>query len=124
MPALLKIKRSIDNEVWKINFTLDVASIPESDKELMRKFGEPEINVGGTFIVAEVGDFTLPDKYIKVKSGLPFLQEFDSKSPDFLTGVKEKALAFEEEFIVRYTQAFTDLRSSEDTFTGERIENI
>jgi hypothetical protein len=124
MPALLKIKRSIDNEVWKINFTLDVASIPESDKELMRKFGEPEINVGGTFTVAEVGDFTLPDKYIKVKSGLPFLQEFDSKSPDFLTDVKEKALAFEEEFIVRYTQAFTDLRSSEDTFTGERIENI
>jgi len=124
MPALLKIKRSIENDVWRINFNLDAASIPESDKELMRKFGEPEINVGGTFTVPEVGDFTLPDKYIKVRSGLPFTQEFDSKSPEFLTDVQEKALAFEEEFVSRYAQAFTDLRVSQDTFTGERVENI
>jgi hypothetical protein len=124
MPALLKIKRSIDNEVWKINFTLETASIPESDKELMRKFGEPEINVGGTFTVAGLGDFTLPDKFIKVKSGLPYLQEFDAKSPDFSANTQEKALAFEEEFVTRYAQAFTTLRSSEDTFTGERVENI
>lgn len=127
MPALLKIKRSIDNEIWKINFSLDVSSIPENDKELMRKFGEPEINLGGTFTVPGGGGgttFTLPDKYIKVKSGLPYTQEFDSKSPDFSADTQNKALAFEEEFIVRYTQAFTDLRESVDSFTGERIENI
>jgi hypothetical protein len=127
MPALLRIKRFIDNDVWKINFALDLTSLPESDKDLMRKFGEPEINVGGTitYVISEVeSTYTLPDKYIKIKSGLPYTQEFDSKSPDFLEAVQVKALAYEEEFISRYSAAFEDLRTNADSFTGERVQNI
>lgn len=124
MPALLKIKRSIENEVWKISFNLDSSSIPESDKALMYKFGEPEINVGGTFLTGDANEYVLADKYIKVKSGLPFTQEFDAKSPAFSSATQIKAEAFEAEFIVRYTAAFTTLRNTVDTFSGESIENI
>jgi hypothetical protein len=124
MPALLKIKRSIDNDVWKITFSLDLASLSESDKDLIRKFGEPQINVGGIFLSGTENEYTLPDKYIRVRTHLPFTQEFDSKSPSFSENTQVKALAFQQFFVEQYSQAFTDLRDNPDTFTGEYIENI
>jgi hypothetical protein len=124
MPALLKIKRVIENDVWKINFALDTASLPESDKELIRKFGEPQINVGGTFLSGGANEYILPDKYIRVRTDLPYTQEFDSKSIGFETNTEVKALAFQTFFVNAYAQAFATLRESVDTFTGEYIENI
>jgi hypothetical protein len=127
MPALLRIKRYIDNDIWKINFSLDLSNLPESDKDLMRKFGEPEIDTGGTFTVPSMGgdtEYTLPNKFIKIKSGLPYTQEFDSKSPVFENDTQNKALAYEQEFISRYSEAFQNLRNNLDTFTGESVENI
>lgn len=124
MPALLKIKREISNDVWVLNFSLDVSKLPESDKELMQKFGEPEINTGGTFLASTANEYILPDKYIKVRSGLPFTQTFDSKSPDFVSDTQAKAVAYQTAFVTKYTQAFTTLRTQEDEFTGEFLENI
>lgn len=124
MPALLKIKRFIDNDVFKITFSLDNTTLPESDKELLRKFGEPTIDIGGVYTPSSGTTYTLPSKYIRVKSDLPFTQEFDGKSVDFAENTKEKALIFQETFIAAYNDAFATLRAEADTFTGEQIENI
>jgi hypothetical protein len=124
MPVQLKTKRFIENDVWKLNFTLDTANLPESDKELIRKFGEPQINVGGTFLAGGADEYILPDKYIRVRTDLPYTQEFDSKSVGFDTNTEAKALAFQIFFENAYEQAFTTLRESVDTFTGEYIKNI
>lgn len=124
MPALLKIKRSIDNDIWKINFSLDLASLAESDKDLMRKFGEPQINIGGVFLLGDPDEYTLPDQYIKVRSALPYTQEFDSKSPDFELNTQAKVEAFQTNFTTLYAAAFVDLRTNADTFTGEYLINI
>ena len=124
MPALLRIKRYIDNDIWNLTFTLAVDKLPESDKELMRKFGEPEINIGGTFLADTANAYTLPDKYVKVRSDLPYTQQFDSKTAEFGTNTQVKVLAFQDDFVAKYSAAFTALRESVDTFTGEFIENI
>ena len=124
MPTILKIKRSIENDIWKINFSLDISSLSENDKELIRKFGEPQINIGGAFLAETANTYVLPDKYIRIRSDLPFTQEFDSKSPDFLENTEVKAVAFQTEFVDRYETAFTDLRNMTDTFTGEYLINI
>jgi len=124
MPALLKIKRFIENDVWKINFSLDINSLSEHDKDLIRKFGEPQINIGGVYLAETLNTYTLPDKYLRVRSDLPFTQEFDSKSPDFETATQAKAQAFQDTFTALYLGAFTTLRTSTDTFTGEYVENI
>lgn len=124
MPTLLKIKRVIDNDIWKLTFSLDTQSLAESDKDLIRKFGEPQINIGGTFLDSTPNEYSLPAKFLRVRSDLPYTQEFDSKSPDYSTNTLTKALAFQESFITKYHEAFTDLRSNTDTFTGEQIENI
>lgn len=125
MPALLKIKRSLDNDVFRINFALDSSTLPESDKELIRKFGEPQLNIGGVYLADTDNEFTLPDKFIRVRSDLPYTQEFDAKSNVLgFSSAQAQALAFQDEFVARYSDAFTTLRSLPDTFTGEFIENI
>jgi hypothetical protein len=85
-------------------------------------------NTGGSVLgpVSDPNEFTLPDKYIKIRSGLPYTQEFDSRGTVgiFATNTQEKAEAYQEAFIARYTAAFSALRANADTFTGEYIENI
>jgi hypothetical protein len=125
MPALLKIKRAIDNDVFKITFSLDVNSLPENDKELIRKFGEPQINIGGEYLPGTDNEFTLPDKFLRIRSDLPYTQEFDAKSNLMgFSSSEAQAYAFQNEFIARYVDAFDALRSNADTFTGETIQNI
>jgi hypothetical protein len=125
MPALLKIKRSLDNDVFKINFALDTATLPESDKELIRKFGEPQINIGGIYLEDTDNEFTLADKYVRVRSDLPYTQEFDAKSNSLgFSSTQAQAIEFQRVFVEKYQAAFEELRALPDTFTGEFIENI
>lgn len=132
MPILLKTKRAIDNDVFKVTFSLDVARLPERDKELLSKFGEPKINIGGVYLSGTPNEFSFPDKYIRIKSDLPFTQEFDAKSDAIYdtspttaqANTQAKAVAFQNSFTQAYTAAFTSLRSYNDTFTSEYITNI
>ena len=124
MSALLKVTRSIENDVWQITFSLDSTKLSESDKQLMAKFGEPTINVGGTFLINSSDTFALPDQYIRVRTDLPFTQTFDSTSAPFDTNTQVKAQAFQDTFVANYAAAFTALRSTPDTFTGEYLFNV
>jgi hypothetical protein len=68
----------IDNDVFQvIKHTEDFS---EGDMDLMIKFGEPEIDLGGTFTANP--DFTLPNNLAKLKSESPFTQNFDSRDID------------------------------------------
>lgn len=134
MSTILKITRSIDNDVWKIIFSIDPLKFSEHDKQLISKFGEPEINVGGVFLGPALGEppesapnmFILPDKYIKIRSGLPFVQEFDSRGTSgmFSDNTQLKAEAFQAAFVSKYTEALEALRNNVDGFTGEFLINI
>ena len=76
--------------------------------------------------VENPNQFTLPDKYIKIRSGLPYVQEFDSRgnSGIFSNSTQIKAEAFQTAFVSRYTTALTALRNNVDGFTGEFLINI
>jgi hypothetical protein len=124
MTVPLKITRVIDNHIWKMTFVLDTQKLSESDKALMLKFGEPTINVGGTYLAATLDEYILPAKFIRVVSDLPYVQAFDSKSTAFSTATQVKAQAFQNAFIFNYTAAFTALRAQNDSFSGEFIFNI
>ena len=132
MPALLKTVKTIENGVYKITFSLDVARLPESDKELLRKFGEPKINIGGNYLTGTPNAFTLPDKYLRVKSDLPYTQEFDAKSESLYNtdqagaqlAAQTKATAFQNVFTQSYSAALVTLRANNDNFTSEYLTNI
>jgi glutathionyl-hydroquinone reductase len=122
--ALIRVYQKIENDVWKVTFVNDPEQLSEADKNLMRKLGEPEVNVGG--VIPGEGDdsFTLDDKYIKIKSGLPYTAEFDSKDAPFDTNTQQKVENYREEIISRISTAFDDLRTFSDTFSGEKTYNI
>lgn len=124
MSLPLKITRVIDNHLWKITFSLNAVKLPENDAQLMMKFGEPQISIGGVFLEGTPDEYTLPEKFIRVKTDLPFTQTFDAQSSVFSTNLLEKAEAFQEAFVTAYTEAFSDLRALNDNFSGEFIVNI
>jgi hypothetical protein len=48
--AILRTYKSIEKDLYVLLFVNDAESLGEDDKKRMRKFGEPEIELGGTFI--------------------------------------------------------------------------
>ncbi len=122
--AKLRVYQSIENEVYRLRFENDASALAQQDLMLMEKFGEPEINIGGTFLEETEDSFILPDQYVKVRSGFPFLQEFDSRSDPFATNTVVKVTAYRDELRTRFSDAFTALRANGDTFTGEQVYNI
>lgn len=122
--ALLRVYQSIDNDVWKLNFVNDPNQLSEGDKKAMRQYGEPEIEMGGTFLDNTINEFTLPLKKVRVRSDLPYTEEFDSRDELFETNTQVKVLAYRDEIVSRFTSAFTTLRAISDTFSGEQTYNI
>ena len=121
--AILRVFQSIENDVWKLTFVNDPLELSETDKKLMQKFGEPEIDMGGSF--GSGGDaFTLPHNYARIRSDFPFTQIFDSTATPFNTDTQTKVLAYRDAIVTSFTTALTTLRETTDTFTGEETYNI
>ena len=125
--AKLRIFSYLQNEVYTLRFENDAAAISEEDKQLMNDFGEPEINIGGTFLSGTANEYTLPDAYLKIRSGFPFVQEFDAKSSTFATNTLTKVEAYKTDITSRFTSAFTTLRthlSDRQAYVGESVTNV
>ncbi len=122
--ALIRVHQAIKNSIWSVTFVNDIEKLSEADKQAMQNFGEPEIDLGGTFLEDTANEFTLPAKKAKIRSDFPFTQTFDAKSSDFETNTKTKVEAYRTEIISRITTALEELRAEEDSFTGEFTFNI
>jgi len=126
--AKLRTFQSITDEVWSIRYEIDPKTVSQADKDLMDKFEEPEINVGGTFLSGTPAlTFVIPDAYVKIITGFPFVQSFDSRSAPFDQGASSLATqiaAYDTVIAGRIGTAFTTLRANSDTFTGEKVTTI
>jgi hypothetical protein len=122
MPQLL-VTSAINNDVYSYTICNVADKFTQSDKALINKYGEPVINTGGTF-GSSPNIFTLPDNYIRVISGLPFTQTFDSTSPPFDTNILTKTAAWLAAFETAYSDAFTTLRAESDTFSTQQLFNV
>lgn len=122
--ALIRVYQTIEKDVWKLTFVNDPDNLSESDKLLMRKLGEPQIDLGGEIPGEGEDAFILPNKYVKIRSDFPYTAEFDSNSAPFDTNTQTKVENYRDEIVSRFTDAFTALRAFTDTFTGEKTFNI
>jgi len=122
MPQLL-VDSSINNDVYIYNISNVADKLSQNDIQLIAKYGEPTINTGGTFLSGE-NEYTLPDNYIRVISGLPYVQQFDSTSAPFNTATVTKVQAWLAAFESAYTDAFTTLRAETDTFTNQQFYTV
>jgi hypothetical protein len=122
--AILRVFQSIENDIWKLTFVNDPDELSDTDRKKMKQFGEPEIEVGGVYLESDPNEFTLPTRSIKIRADLPYVQTFDSKSEPFDANTQIKVEAYRDEIVDRFTTALTTLRSTADTFSGEKTYTI
>lgn len=105
---------SLSNQKYKVVLYLE--EFTELETKLMKKFGEPEIDVGGSFTGPPA--FTLDSDLKKIRAESPFEVVFDGQSD---IDAQDKATAWRNEMTTRINTAITDLLVLNDTFSGEDI---
>lgn len=113
------VKRSlyIANNKYYVVVTTTPNELEESQIE---KFGEPSIDVGGTFIGPP--QFVKPNQYKKLVTGFqPFTFTEDGNS---VPNAKDVATAWSEEMYTRIAAAAGALRNLVDDYTNEREDTV
>jgi len=116
----IRVFKKLDNGVYQISVhTMDWS---EADKALMIKYGEPTIDLGGTFVgESPYLEYTLSTKLVLIMSESPFTQRFDSRDE---IDADERATVWKTAIVELITSAVLNLRANADTFTGEEVTTI
>lgn len=106
----LEIKKFISDSRFTV--CLRPWDFTQADQERIRKFGEPRVEVGGTF----TGDasFTLPLQEKIIRTDLIIRQEFDVRDN---ADAEDRANTWATTMRTRIDAAITALRAQGDTFT-------
>jgi hypothetical protein len=115
----MQIRRfyTLNDGVYKVSIKTEKWS--ELDQQLMAKYGEPEIDLGGSFTGPPA--FTLSSNLVKIMSESPFTQSFDSQD---YADAEDRADVWATEISARIDAAVTDLRTNTDDFTREEVETV
>lgn len=108
----------LSGDVYRVSvYTQDWS---EGDTDLMVKYGEPQIDLGGDFTNPA---FTLPTVLRNIKSESPFAQQFDARDTD--AGVaKSRAQRWAADMATRITTAIGTLRGNTDDYSGEEVVTV
>lgn len=92
----------------------------EGDNELMVKYGEPQIDIGGSF---SDPTFTLPSVLKNIKTESPFAEQFDARDTSAATA-KARAQRWASDIADRIETAVGTLRGNDDDYSGETVVQI
>jgi len=118
------IKKLIDNVFDVRIYTEDWS---ENDRELMIKYGEPEINIGGVIVFPKEGSPDLvtvefDDVYERIMTESPFTRKFDARDySDSIDEAKAVAVAWANHIESIIIASVRDLREKDTFFTTEEI---
>lgn len=111
------MKLTVTTDVNQNNYSVEYAlkDISPTLTELIKDYGEIEINLGGEITVTELENFTLGNEYKKLPSALPFEKVFTEFQ------YKDKAVSYAEAFVKHVDgqiKAKVDaLKLKDDTFS-------
>jgi len=113
---IVKRIRVLVNDVFKQ--TVYTAEWAQSDQDLMTKFGEPLVEVGGTFDNGSGLIFTLDPKQVKIMTGFAagVLQTFNGATDP---QAEAKCLYWGTQVEARIATEVANLRANDDNFSGE-----
>ena len=112
----ITVNKFIEGDIYKARIATSDWSQIELQK--MASFGEPQIDLGGSFTGPPA--FTLPDVNVAINSGSPFLGSFDVR--DYPTTAEDSANVWAAEIVVRLKAAIAALRAMDDNYTDETVE--
>ena len=120
--ANIYVKQSIQDNTYI--FTFVVKDVSEADSILLSKYGEPDIDFGGTFDDGDGHSFTIPSNIQSLTSSFPVTVRVDVTVPPFNANTSILLTLYRTAMVTRITTAFTTLRTTTDGFTGEFLTNI
>ena len=120
----IRIFKKLDNGVFHVRIQTEDWS--ERDRDLMKKYGEPEINLGGVIVIDESSSsdpcpHELDDAYARVMTESPFTHRFDSRDFGSVQCAKHAACEWAATVEERISASVTFLRSRGDEFTTEEV---
>ena len=108
---------TLQNDVFKVKVVTENWS--EGDLSLMGLFGEPEVDIGGTFTGPPA--YTLPSNLARILSESPFTQSFDSRD---YADAEDRANVWGDEIVAKIDAAVVALRALSDDYTREEVETV
>ena len=125
----IRIFKKLQNGVFIVRIQTEDWS--ENDRNLMIKYGEPEINLGGTFVPdasssdsASSEEIDLPTMYARVMTESPFIQRFDARDCGSIAEARSVAQQWASLIEERIAEVVSELRSKNDVFTTEEITEV
>jgi hypothetical protein len=116
----IRVFKKLDNGVYQIS--VHTTDWSESDKALMVKYGEPTIDLGGSFVgETPYLEYVLSTKLVLIMSESPFTQRFDSRDA---IDADDRATLWKTTIVERITYELLNLRAHDDTFTGEEVTTL
>ena len=120
-----RVLRDMDNGVYRIILINEDWS--EGDRDLMARFGEPEINVGGdvSYIVSgETKTKTIGDEYVRLLRGFPYQRGFDARDYASVEEAVALGVAWKEMVLSRIDAAILALRAQAAPLPTEEVSEI
>lgn len=120
-----RVLRDMDNGVYRIILINEDWS--EGDRDLMARFGEPEINVGGevSYIIdGETKTRTLGDEYVRLLRGFPYQRGFDARDYASVEEAVALGVAWKEMVLSRIDAAIMALRTKSAPLPTEEVSEI
>ena len=125
----IRIFKKLQNGVFDVRIQTEDWS--ENDKNLMVRYGEPEISLGGTFVPeaspsdsSSREELEFPTVYARVMTESPFTQKFDARDCGSVSAARSVAQQWASLIEERIAEVVSELRSKNDSFTTEEITEI
>ena len=114
------MKITFDKELLDNKYSAEVKTeFTDQELELITKFGDSQINVGGT--ITGPPAFDLEDQYRAIKAGFPYTYSIDGNGD---SQAKDKMNAWITEVRDRLISAINTLRGKTDDYSGEVVETV
>ena len=116
---IIRTFKTIENAVYVVSINTEDWS--EQDRKLMAFYGEPSVDLGGTFDDYADVQYTLPTISVRIMSEMPGRECFDTRDD---ADAEARALLWAQTIADRITAEVTTLRTRTDTYTGELVANV
>jgi hypothetical protein len=121
----IRVFRDMDNAVYRI--VINTEDWSQGDLELMARFGEPEIDVGGEIqyhLGNEDNTKTFGNELIRLMHGFPYSRGFDSRDYGSYEEAVAVGLEWKEEILRRINDSVRNLRSKHAELPTEEVLEI
>lgn len=120
-----RVFRDMDNAVYRI--IINTEDWSQGDLELMARFGEPEVDVGGEIRYLyndEQKTKTLGSQLVRVLHGFPFTMGFDSRDYESTEEAVAVGVAWKEKVLERIDSVIVNLRAMSAPLPTEEVSEL